>query len=443
VPSDALAKAHFALIPPAPEHLEIAAREGPRVTVTSAVRATHDGRVVAAESHLLDMRSDFEEYTALRFSVETGSVPLGRLPGLGAHEHEDQTIEAMSPDGTVFVGNSYAQGLLRAYRFDVATGIEEIGEVGGATQTVLNSASSDASVAVGQTVATQMHAWRFDENTGTVLIEPLPGTESSAVHVSPDGSTIVGFLRGPGFATLWFARESLWAVDPPLGFEGCTWSFVVSNGSAFGSCLGGRHFRFDEATGATDVGVLAEYPEASTTLDGVSADGSTVFGHLYDLGNPRGFAAFDGGPPSLLAHPSGDTRGTYPQATTPNGSTIVGVVELQGGARKPCSWRRGLAPLLLELPTGLRDGQAWSVSADGRRIAGLAAPVAGSTEHEALLWDEHGKVRVLEDVLRAEGLDLGGAELRTAVIDETGEIVHGAAIDASGAERGFVARIPR
>ncbi len=109
-----------------------------------------------------------------------------------------------------------------------------------------------------------------------------------------------------------------------------------------------------------------------------------------------------------------------------DGQVVVGVSEqaTEGGgiAERPFRWSSasGIA-VLPGLANGDGSGEARDASADGRVIV-------GTVDGRAVVWRDGGPAQVLDDVLAANGQDLQGATLRSAVaVSDDGTVVSGMA----------------
>ncbi len=264
---------------------------------------------------------------AVRWTAAGGVLRLGFLPGLG----DRSRAIAVSADGGVVVGwsclldISQSCGISGAFRWTEAGGMLEL--TGGTAEGV----SADGSVVVGISGgALSGEAYRWTAVGGVDELGVLAGGAwSRARGVSADGAVVVGRADGER-AFRWTAADGL--LDPGFG-DG------ADAISADGATIVGSHFRWTEAGGARDLGVLPGDVESRAL--GVSGDGAVVVGWSGDDLALREAFIWD----------------------RPNGmQPLASVLETAGAA---------LAGWTLE--------EARGVSADGRRIVGEGTNPAGPT----------------------------------------------------------------
>ena len=124
-----------------------------------------------------------------------GSQNLGGLPGLASG------ALGMSPDAAYVVGwsrNIDPFGM--AFRWDGANGMVHLGTLAGAQYgTQANGVSADGSIVVGNATTSEI-AFIWDAANGMRPLFPGQTSSSSALAISSDGTTIVGYrtISGPG-----------------------------------------------------------------------------------------------------------------------------------------------------------------------------------------------------------------------------------------------------
>lgn len=270
--------------------------------VTSfAFDVSADGSVVSGNSF-----SAFAEAgEAFRWTLETGIVGLGDLPGGGFNFSSGFGI---SGDGSVVVGISTSEasasggGLpAEAYRWSAETGIVGLGDLpGGDFTSFAREASFDGSVVVGDgQSALGTEAFRWTAETGLLGLGDLPGGDfnSQAVSVSDDGSVVVGSGSSATGAEAfrWTAETGLVGLgDLPGGAvfsraadvsaDGLVIVGRSSSANSSGSETVGQFndldseaFRWTAETGLVGLGDLPGGNFFSRAL-GVSGDGSVIIG---------------------------------------------------------------------------------------------------------------------------------------------------------------------
>ncbi len=215
----------------------------------SGVFGVSDDGLVAAGASISETSSlSNPPLESFRWTLETGMVPLGDLPG---GQFSSFTLN-VSGDGLVVVGDSDSASGREAFRWTEATGMVGLGDfAGGPFRSGAVNTSFDGSVIVGNGVnAVGVEGFRWTEATGLVGIGDLPGGEifSNATSVSNDGLVVVGRS----------ASEN--SSDVPLTEDG-----------------GAEAFRWTEETGLIGLGDLPGGIFSSRAI-AVSGDGSVIVG---------------------------------------------------------------------------------------------------------------------------------------------------------------------
>ncbi|PTE02758.1 hypothetical protein EIL82_11705 [Pandoraea apista] len=218
---------------------------------------------------------------AFRWTSATGIEQIGALGGNNA------SPTAVNADGSVIVGNTGGG----AFRWTSATGMQLLGTFGGNASDA-KAVSADGAVIVGTSDlsgSSEQHAFRWTATTGMVDLGTLGGTSSTANAVNADGSVVVGTAT-----TVTETRAFRWtsgAGMQNLGSLGGSLSDARAV-SADGSAVAGiantatsatRAFRWTSATGMQDLGTLGG---SDTYFGAMSSDGSTVVGGSLTQGNP-------------------------------------------------------------------------------------------------------------------------------------------------------------
>jgi uncharacterized membrane protein len=348
--------------------------------------------------------------------------------GLG-HLEDGQTwsdARAISADGRSVVGISlpdYSTGLVRrAYRWTEETGMVSLGDVQGSAERV----SADGRVVVGEAKNPRSAPFVWTSETGMTfpVLPPEIRSGGGFSAISDDGRVAAGH------ATSWYTS---WTIDGSYlwtaagGFERLPGVRVPVDFSADGSVLAhdarvyhgpGTFDRHNEAARWTaDGGVLllglgpAEIdgqpsPFTESFATGISADGHTIVGYLWNSHNP------------------------------PEQSFL---------------WtEEGGMQLLGDLPGGLGRNFATDVSADGRVVT-VSVIVPGSAPGEfqavAAVWDARHGMRQLQQVLETEfglGAELSGWWLVNAeAISDDGLAIAGHGTNPEGETEAFLVTLPR
>jgi uncharacterized membrane protein len=214
--------------------------------------------------------------------------------------------------------------------------------------------------------------------TPSAGLRPLPGTPASgtaseASGISADGSIIVGRLGADAFRqTMLGAFDTL---NPPPGLSGGAPAAITPDGQiAVGRAfLGSAYHAVRWSPQAEDLGLIADGPLSWARA--VSADGSVVVGTAGQALFGPSFAVRWVGthPPESLGVLPGcgwsEARGV-----SGDGSVIVGycLTTPAGVSSKAFRWTAQTG--MTELPP-LHPGErayAWSISQDGRLVAGLS-----------------------------------------------------------------------
>ncbi|WP_197525391.1 hypothetical protein [Pseudobythopirellula maris] len=280
---------------------------------------------------------------------------------------------------------------------------------------------------------------------------------SFAYGVSADGSVIVGASSSelshshhPVYREpfVWTASEGMQGLGYIPGTDGRYGAaYAVSDnglvvvGTSTGNRQSGgtRPFRWTDETGMADLGDLDDEWGNQDGAGAINSDGTVIVGRSQ-LGRDR--MAFRWTPEfgmqalgTLLTEASGD-REKFSSAsdTSEDGSVVVGYAYSDGGSIEAFRWTpvggmRGLGRL-----PGAEAGSsgAYGVTPDGVIVVGDARDENGQ---HAILWDQFGRMRLLEDVLVSQGAApaIGGGTLRIATdISDDGRTIIGGGFGPNG-----------
>lgn len=261
-------------------------------------------------------------------------------------------------------------------------------------------------------------AWAAQAQTPSFTLMGVPEgfSESVARGVSADGNSAAGFTSGigqPGF--LWtrsggrndFGMDGLGLRSVGQGISG-DGRFVVGGGLG-PAPENSRAFRWSQAGGFEDVGVLPGFAQASAI--GANDDGSIVVGTCLTAGGfPTGFrwTATGGMQPIGTA--------TYLRAISRDGSTIIGN---QGTATDGFVWTQSGGLQLLPPLGGVGHAAAGGVNFDGSIVVGLSDTIPS----RATMWVNG----VPSEMLRGVG---GPSAFFGLGVSDDGRVVVGSGQDA-------------
>ncbi len=255
----------------------------------------------------------------------------------------------VSADGSTVVGFSgdLLFGTLRAFRWTAATGLVDLGTLGGAQASAWDI-SADGRVIVGAAMTSggRWHPFRWTAAGGMQDLGAFGSAGSGARSVSADGSTVIGGYSDAAHTVLafrWTAQSGMQSLGT---FAPGGWT-VARNVSADGSVVVGYStystsgtetaFRWTAAAGMEDLGGING--GLTHALD-VSDDGETLVGVLAKPG--QGFESFrwrrDTGFVELGALYD-ETFFAY--ACTPDANVLVGqglLGGMTGSLRLPLCW---------------------------------------------------------------------------------------------------------
>jgi probable HAF family extracellular repeat protein len=324
-------------------------------------------------------------------------TPIGELPG----GLDQSAAYGISTDGSTIVGRSESANGEEAFRWTADGGMVPLGDLaGGDFASSATSASSDGALVVGRgAVLGGDEGFEWTEAGGLVGL----GVGSTALDVSDDGTTVVGWSGFPVEATRWTS-----GVPMGLGFLPSGSLSVATAVAGDGSVIVGADmsssglfegFRWTPGGGMVGLGVPSGNAESEAS--GVSGDGSVVVGTGYDTYNiTSGAQAF--------------------------------------------RWTSGSGMVALGWPSGSTGSRAEGVSADGSYVVGFVEDAA--VARRAALWEASGGWQSLQQTLELDcGLDLTGWQLQVAsgIAAQGGVLrISGYGSNPDGDQEAFLAEIP-
>ena len=325
-------------------------------------------------------------------------------------------LEGLSGDGLVLVarGISVTGTENAGLRWTQATGWQNLGAPSGSTFTQVRGVSFDGLEVTGSTGG-NVYRWVQGSGWGSPL---FPG---NAGAISADGSVVAGT----------YLTIIIPAVPPSVVIFPSTLLRIWQEGVGTSS-------------------QLAADPYWSFDITGMTADGSEVIGNRQGiLGHSHAMRfTVSGGGVMLPIVPVGvndECSSLYENpcvahayGATPDGTTLVGSVDLELGAVPPraARWIGNAAPTFLAgAPLGL-PSVARDVTADGGMIV-------GDRHGHAFVWTPAGGMRDLRRLLEELGLDLTGWTLGPAfAVSDDGSVVAGTGKRPDGASANWIVQAP-
>jgi uncharacterized membrane protein len=321
----------------------------------------------------------------------------------------------VSADGSIAMGFGYVGvvgAVNRGYQpflWRATTGVENI-DLPDSYGGVLNDYGVDRSrlnrtgtafCAVNNTAGGVAFIWRQNQPLQKLGSGMGP---SYAIAISDDTLKVAGWVGGNP------ARAAFWSPPQP-GSDGWT---------IFGANYDSRAYGMTP-DGAQIVGSLVQTPPMSQ--------------------NPQSYAFLwtAGGGFQLFAPNGLDYSEAY--AISADGSTITGLADNGTHSSTPYRWTSGSGLQYLQISPSLPAGtllHPYAINTNG-------SVIAGTSNSRALIWDSVHQVCDLEEVLAAGGVNMDDIYLLYDVggVSANGTVVVGNGQDSHGAEKGFVATLPK
>lgn len=324
-----------------------------------------------------------------------------------------------------------------------------IGIPSGGTQSFAVAISTDGTTVVGnnQAVPNERRAWKWRASTGQVVLPTIPGYTfaESAVGVSSDGSVVLGSI-GEGnlpsqiVTALWRENQSTTVIPDlyqPLGISG-DGSTVV--GKVDGSPNNNAARRWTQATETQPLGELAPGPYNvgwTSVAYATNFDGSIVVGSAY--------VQYQSNPPRasgtpMIWTPSGGARvllnngslvlGAGITDMTPDGSVFVGTALING---------------VDQLFRYTDAGGYQFISSNGNTIS---FPTRTSDDGNTIIsrltyWTPQTGAISLQQALTLSGCDFTGWTIQEVIdISGDGRTLVGNGLNPQGVQEAWIATIP-
>jgi probable HAF family extracellular repeat protein len=310
----------------------------------------------------------------------------------------------VSDNGAIVVGSVLTDTGQKAVRWVRGGGLEELGNLGG-NFSEARAVSADGTVAVGwaTTANGETHAFRWTAHGGMQDLGTLGGRYSYAWNVSANGSVIVGYAEDQNYrgrAFRWTQATGMQSLGTLTGGNYSEAKSVSADGNGIvgiATSSGGlrRAFLWKQATGMQDLGTFGG---SSSEAYGISGDGTVVVGFAtLQNGSSRAFRWTQSGGLVELGTLTAAGRFSHAQAVSGNGSVIVGLSYYTNTLFTAFIWtqERGMRNLFQAyasaLPVGWALNTAFSVSSNGRYVAGIGRTPSG--EYQGWVLDTAATVR--------------------------------------------------
>jgi probable HAF family extracellular repeat protein len=160
-----------------------------------------------------------------RWTAELGMVDLG-LPADAA----SRSATIVSGDGATVGGHTVRSGLITAFAWTAANGVQELATLGNCREGYPSAINADGSVIVGANYewnsGRRVHAVRWTTGGVQDLGSLGTGWYSTATHVSANGQVVLG-VSGPSNDTSTYPTPWIWT--PTTGMQGLA-NYLVSQG---------------------------------------------------------------------------------------------------------------------------------------------------------------------------------------------------------------------
>jgi hypothetical protein len=379
----------------------------------------------------------------IRFRPETGTVGLDLVPGIGTgvgvYRHAASTADA-NVLLAYWEQSDADPPTNRLVRWTPTTGLAKFEPPIPVSRFLRVLLSEDGAVIVIEGLVNgSPGAFRYTEALGFESIAPIAGYDAiQPRYLSRDGRTLIGFASASETCqddcptgTILFRLTDGQAerLGPPEGLQ-CTPSNVgdTSRGPVVVMVCDGALHAYEQASGWQR---LTGMPLNAASAHGMSPDGSSLFGSTADApGNQAWRWRWSDELTILHTAPN-----LFLDAVNADGTVVAGRLS-KDGVWDGFLWvdGAGVTPLPRMVPS--------SMNAAGDRIVGPDDKTASPGVPPALIARDGTRVP-LDRALSAAGADPGDAELTSANITPSGELLYGDANLPNVGLRTWVARFPR
>jgi len=318
------------------------------------------------------------------------------------------------------------------------------------------------------------------------------GTDTSAVAVSADGSTVVGNVTGiaPG-PFCWTKSAGVSLLRNSSGNSPGVANAISGNGSVIVGTTYGAPSEAWRWTGGFAVAIPQLTSSNASSANSLSTDGSIIAGDVEQNGawgpfvltgttlepitlppdlfsangttmsangavvavnialGMGGSAAYQWANGTLTRLPGSSGLDSVAIAVSPDGSVVIGSmhVDLSSNPPVPFEWTNGAVTALTPPPgyqgSGAINASATGASDNGSTIVGYMATTS-SDQSVAFIYNQASGVQDLQQILTGEGLgsSLTGWTLTAATaITPDGNTIVGDGIDPQGQTEGWIARL--
>jgi uncharacterized membrane protein len=316
---------------------------------------------------------------------------------------------------------------------------------------LLYGLSADGRTAAGYSVNNTGPArpglrWSVDSGRTDFGFEPGLPAATISQGLSGDGSTVVGYTRGPSAASdsprtafRWSGSGTFQSLGTMPGYTHSFATGVSNDGSIIaghvsaGIGVAPRAFRWTQGTGIQYIG--SEFTQANA----ISRNGNVIVGEFdVNSGNNKGYFWTQATGMQPLASLDGSI-GSYARGVSADGSYIVGVRTTSNDSL-PTLWHNNV-PMDLGTPPGVFDISPLAVSDDGSVVVGQYTPEGGTF---ASVWTAATGFMSLRDYLTANGVTIPAGVLLQDCrgVSADGRTFVGSTFGPAGIVEGYVATIP-
>lgn len=315
-----------------------------------------------------------------------------------------------------------------------------------------NAVSADGKTVIGQAIenGSDFLSFYWNADSGVTRLPSLNGSPNAviATQLSKNGQVIVGqaydgadsdrftafrWTQANGIQSLGFLGDGIKSAASGVNYDG---SVVVGLGVR-SSGLRGEAFRWTQETGMVGLGTLFA-DDTLSQATAVSAQGDVVVGASEGA---NGFTAFrwtEATNMQSLGQLNGG-RGSFASSVSADGNTVIGYAT-DGVSNKKTAmrWTESEGMVGLGLLNDGEESAAASMTQDARIFVGMAKDGLDgpSGSYKAVLW-ENGQIKLVEDWLTEDGVDLKGMKLSSASdINDDGTVIVGTTSDMHS----FIAR---